>query len=384
LLEETVRAALATQLRRAVFPPGDVAAGAIDPASLYLVESGRGVLLATIAGRRLAVEDLGPGAPLAGAELAGGGAPMFAVEAAIRLEATEIPPRALAAIEDRFPLAAARLGRLRSDAAERRMRRLCEGVADLLRGEKSLLGLLAHDLRAPLITMSAAVGELLDRGAKFGPLSPRQEKILRRASRAGLLLRQLVDEIVDIGRSEASAPRGDRTTVAAVLRETIPMALAAAKGVLLEAGADASDYAAVREAARGHGVSLDVDPAVLEEPLVVDEPRLIRAISNLVANALRYAPGTVSVAARREGALLEIAVVDCGPGIPEPFRARVFDRLRQREARAAGVAGGSGLGLAAAGEMAEALGGSIRAEEGVGGIGTRIVLRIPAWAAPAP
>ncbi len=96
----------------------------------------------------------------------------------------------------------------------------------------------------------------------------------------------------------------------------------------------------------------------LEEGLEVDADRdqLYRVLANLCRNAVQAFEsepgciGTISVFARREGAVVMIDVADTGPGVPEQARDRLFQAF-QSVARK----GGSGLGLAISAELVKAM-----------------------------
>src|SRR5262249_40459576 len=94
----------------------------------------------------------------------------------------------------------------------------------------------------------------------------------------------------------------------------------------------------------------------------------------LVANALRHTPpgGTIDVAVRRAGELIELRVADTGEGIPPDLLPHVFDRF----VRGPG-SGGAGLGLAIARDVVAAHGGTI-AIESPPGTGTIVRLELPA------
>jgi two-component system sensor histidine kinase CpxA len=82
--------------------------------------------------------------------------------------------------------------------------------------------------------------------------------------------------------------------------------------------------------------------------VIADEPSLLRAISNLLRNALRYAgeDGPIVVATRDEGANVLLTVSDCGPGLPEASIEEVFAPFYRPEAARSRDTGGVGLGLA--------------------------------------
>jgi two-component system osmolarity sensor histidine kinase EnvZ len=99
-----------------------------------------------------------------------------------------------------------------------------------------------------------------------------------------------------------------------------------------------------------------------------------RAVSNLIDNALRYAPGPVQVAARADAGRVVIEVMDRGPGVPAGEAERLKRPFtRMNEARSG--QGGAGLGLAIVDRIARAHGGSfdLAARDG-GGLVARLTL----------
>jgi two-component system sensor histidine kinase KdpD len=120
-----------------------------------------------------------------------------------------------------------------------------------------------------------------------------------------------------------------------------------------------------------HVVEIQVEPGL---PAVeVDETMLRQVLVNLLENAAAHDPGPLGLRALRALGMLELRVIDHGPGVPEPERERVFETF-QRLRAADGVRGrGTGLGLAIARGFVEAHGGSIRVETTIGGGATFVV-----------
>lgn len=116
------------------------------------------------------------------------------------------------------------------------------------------------------------------------------------------------------------------------------------------------------------------------EPVTVegDSVRLRQVVANLLANARVHTASGVSirVAVRAADGKGVIEVEDDGPGMDAETAAHVFDRFFRADASRARDAGGSGLGLAIVAAVAEAHGGSARAESSPGG-GSRFTVEIP-------
>jgi len=101
-----------------------------------------------------------------------------------------------------------------------------------------------------------------------------------------------------------------------------------------------------------------------------DEDRLIQVLSNLLFNAAKFSPrgSVVTVSARAlVDSWVRTSVRDRGPGIPEHFRGRIFQRFAQADMGEDRRSEGSGLGLAISREIVERLGGRIGFDDAQGG-----------------
>lgn len=133
----------------------------------------------------------------------------------------------------------------------------------------------------------------------------------------------------------------------------------------------------------------DADPRlVLDAPegrLVVQavEGRLVQVLRNLIGNAVSFSPagGRIGLRARETGAMVEIAVEDEGPGIPDAKLEHVFDRFYSERPQGEQFGKHSGLGLSISRQIVEALKGRISAEnrrdEAGRVLGARFVVRLP-------
>lgn len=111
-------------------------------------------------------------------------------------------------------------------------------------------------------------------------------------------------------------------------------------------------------------------------PVPLDLDGMHQAINNILLNAIDAAPsvgGHVNIVThyRSEEGIVEIAIGDNGPGIPEKERKRIFDAFHSAKGQ-----GGTGLGLAAARKIVQELHGTIDVESVVGE-GTTFHIKLP-------
>jgi signal transduction histidine kinase len=107
-----------------------------------------------------------------------------------------------------------------------------------------------------------------------------------------------------------------------------------------------------------------------------DEEDLLRALVNLVDNAVRHARTAVVLDVTAVGHRVEASVTDDGSGIPVADRERVFDRFTRLDEARDRDSGGTGLGLPITRALVRRWGGDVRLEDA--GPGVRAVLTLPA------
>ena len=117
----------------------------------------------------------------------------------------------------------------------------------------------------------------------------------------------------------------------------------------------------LRDFARGFGVGYEWEDQLGNAKAWVDPDRLIQVLVNLLSNAAKSSPTGESIRIRafRMDQALRIEVEDRGPGIPEEFRPRLFEKFSQADASSTRQKGGSGLGLSIAKALIEGMGGTI-------------------------
>ncbi len=202
----------------------------------------------------------------------------------------------------------------------------------------------SHELRTPLTLILSPVDELLSR---MGPSAERDAlKVVRR--NAERLLR-MIDDLLDLARLEAGGLR--------------------LKVMQVDVGDLAKRVAEnARPAARAKGIELAYSVEGEPPEMFGDPHRLEIILTNLVGNAMKFTPGDgridVRVFYNQAGASVEVS--DTGPGIPKEQQQRIFERFHQTETSERRRAGGVGIGLALARELAQLHGGSLTVESELG------------------
>ena len=208
------------------------------------------------------------------------------------------------------------------------------------RMKDEFISVVNHELRTPLTSIHGAV-TLLQQGAG-GAMPPAAARLVTLAAVNTDRLRRIVDDILHLEQ------------IASGKMEFKLEPLDAARVLDLVAHGYETAAAAV-------GVTLAVQaPAGLR--LTADAQRLHQVMANLVSNAIKFAPrgsGVLLEAAAAGPGQVRLSVTDAGPGIPDDFRARIFQRFAQADMNSRRTKGGSGLGLSIAKQMAEHMGGAI-------------------------
>lgn len=232
-----------------------------------------------------------------------------------------------------------------------RLRRLEEARRDLVAN-------IGHELRTPLTAILGYL-ETLEQG-NLDAASTR--RFLGITSRNARRLERLVQDLSRLARLESPG--------AATERKAVPVSLAE-----LVEGAVETVLPRARE--KAVSIETDLEPGLPRIP--GDASALETVVLNLLDNALRASPesGVIRVEGRRFGDdAVQVSVRDHGPGVPQAFRERIFERFYRMDAGRAADEGGSGLGLAIVKHAVQLHGGRVWVEDPPGG-GARFVFILP-------
>lgn len=208
----------------------------------------------------------------------------------------------------------------------------------------------SHELRTPLASIRA-LAETMEGGVD----AEEQPEFLRRIRQQVERLTTLVNELLDLSRIESGA-----------------ITLQPGRVELEELVAEAASL--LRARAEPLGVTIVDDGCA--ETVEADRASLLRVVSNLLDNAIKFSPpgGTVRVSAADEGPLVALSVKDDGPGINEQNLGRVFERFYKGDSSRAEP--GVGLGLAIVKHLVRAHGGTATVESRPGA-GATFTVRLP-------
>jgi signal transduction histidine kinase len=234
--------------------------------------------------------------------------------------------------------------------------------------KSQFLANMSHELRTPL---NAIIGytELLQEDARIEQREAAVGDLDRIASSSRHLL-QMIDEILDLARIEASRIELSPTTVK-----------------LSELARDLMDAARPLAQKNGNEMTLELAPALEELKIHADETRVRQCVLNLLSNACKFTQsGRVTLRAERgelHGApAVTFCVEDTGIGMTAEQLTRIFRPFEQADASTTRRFGGTGLGLAITKQLCQLMGGDIEVRS-TPGHGSTFTMRLPLSPPPA-
>lgn len=206
--------------------------------------------------------------------------------------------------------------------------------------KSEFISTVSHELRTPLTSISGALG-LIQGGALGTPPEAMRGMLVTAHNNAQRLI-LLINDLLDIEKLVAGK-------MAFQMQEQRLMPL-------IDQAIESNQAYAAQFRAR-----LVINERLDDAGVNVDAMRLQQVMSNLLSNAAKFSPPDMQVEVRVESIAdrVRISVIDSGPGIPEEFHERIFQKFSQADASSTRKQGGTGLGLAITRELVERMRGSI-------------------------
>jgi PAS domain S-box-containing protein len=241
-----------------------------------------------------------------------------------------------------------------------------EKILELDEHKSHFLATISHELRTPLTLILGPAEKLLRSDSVNKKDVDKAMKVI--VSNANILLKH-VNSLLDLSRIEANKSSCDYVEM--------------------------KDYATfIRQLCSNFEIlakekSINFDINTPHTPLTVqcDSEKMEKVVLNLLSNAFKFTPAFGQISVKLEVIALspnkivnsdhiQLHVMDSGPGIPEHFKAKVFERFQQADAGITRKFGGTGLGLAIAREFTEMHYGAISVEKSDLG-GAHFTIRFP-------
>jgi two-component system, NtrC family, sensor histidine kinase KinB len=228
-------------------------------------------------------------------------------------------------------------------------------LRDQDRARVNLVATLSHELKTPLTSLALSAG-LLERSKD--DLKPKAQELLASISEDIGRIRRLAEDLLDLARgsSKMITIRNLEIDLCQLIRMVLKTFRLQADEKHVVLSTDASESI----------------PKIHGDPI-----KLFWAVSNLIANALRYTPagGSISISSEHVANAVRLKVSDTGPGIAQEIKDHLFERFTQWNGN--GVEpGSSGLGLAIVKEIVEGHRGRIFVDSTVGK-GTSFTVELP-------
>lgn len=222
---------------------------------------------------------------------------------------------------------------------------IARDISEIKRIDKmktEFISTVSHELRTPLTAISGALGILVNGLA--GSLPDQPARMIQIAHNNSQRLIHLVNDLLDMEKLVAGKMHFD--IQAHMLRVLIQQSI--------EANATyAQQYGVIYELRQGSDVKVSVD-----------YQRLLQVLANYLSNAAKFSPlnDVVTIDVDIRFGSVRVTVTDKGPGVPDSFRVRLFQKFSQADASDTRQKGGTGLGLAICKEIIERMGGKVGVE----------------------
>lgn len=234
-------------------------------------------------------------------------------------------------------------------------------IERLEKTRRDFIANVSHELRMPLTSIQGYTETLLDGMMSDSRMSREFLEIIRKNAAR---MSRLTEDLLTLARVESG-------------EQSFRFAVVPASDLLSDAEKTWRDFA------RSRGVDLKIVETTSER-VQADHDAIHQVFTNLIDNAIKYAPGgtQIEIGARVNDGMIEFFVRDFGPGIPSEHLPRLFERFYRVDKARSRESGGTGLGLAIVKHIVRKHGGTVAAKSEVGR-GSEFSFALPTALTPA-
>jgi len=242
--------------------------------------------------------------------------------------------------------------------------------------EKISFQLLIHDLKVPLAVIEAGITSLLGKLDRYGPLTEKQEKVLRRTLRNTRVIQALVNDSLELQRSKEGVVNVTLLRVSDLIEGALVEIFDLVDHQTSEKIRVCADLQQMKGVLHENGVILMIDESLWCRELFLDEAKIKQILRNLLNNALKYRKSKVELRVEERQGCLLFSVKDDGEGIPSTHHKKIFESYFQMDPTGTYSVRGHGLGLAGVMVLVEYMGGELRLESDQGK-GAEFMVKLP-------
>lgn len=235
---------------------------------------------------------------------------------------------------------------------------------------------LIHDLKVPLAVIEAGVLSLLQRKGKYGSLTEKQEKVLERVLRNAIVTRTLVNDALELGRSEKGIINKKEFSVSDFIEQTMVEIFDLTDHDTAEQIKKCTNLPDLKGTMQDRGIILQIDENLWCRRVSMDESKVKQVFRNLLNNALKYRKKEIQLTVNDRDDSLFVSIKDDGEGIPVSYHQKIFECYFQMDMRSDHCVRGHGLGLAGVLVLVEDMGGELFLDSD-SGKGATFSVRIP-------
>lgn len=225
--------------------------------------------------------------------------------------------------------------------------------------KKIRIDLIVHDMKGPLAVVETGIRLLLEKPEKYGFPNEKQEKVLRRTLRNTRTARMLVDDLLELGKSESNAGALKSFSLSRLLDSAFMELFDLFDSATSERIRSCTGLTDLKEILNKKGVTLNIQEKIWHCEVCLDEGKTRQVMRNLLSNALKYRKRSVELTVDVKNDHLCFSVKDDGSGIPPAYHEKIFECYFQLDSKPAGFVRGDGLGLAGAIILVEDMGGKM-------------------------